>query len=252
MAIPIYKLLISTRHKWCLHCYTGQEIINSVKVNIEKLEKTFNKLKIDTRDHLVVKRDISVTKVVDARTDMPTEECKKFLMKELYKEDDIKALFATMRKCCITNYLSYHLLEHLIKEFELEEEERRMEAYKNDLQMFRETTPLKLFCKTQTKHLIKLSPGFKELVVRFEWPDDITLEVVEEFRQEIAYHYNLRKCALMLAYVLPGSFIITWYTSECIVGKLKENIPIDILKKYNTTKLEIAGDCVYEVSIIYP
>ena len=238
-----------------MHCYTGRKIIKPVKVNIEKLEKIFNKLKNDTRDHLV-KRGISVTKVVDALMDMPTdnfEECKHFLMKELYKEDDLKALFATMRKYCSMNYLSYHLLEHLIKEFELEEEERRMEAYKNDLQAFRETTPLKLFCKTQTKRLIELSPEFKEMVGKFEWPDDVTLEVVEEFRQEIAYHYNLRECALMLAHVLPGSFIVIWYTSECIAGKLKENIPIDILKKYNTVKLEIAGDCVYEVSrYIYP
>ena len=85
------------------------------------------------------------------------------------------------------------------------------------------------------------------MVAEFKWPDDVTLEVVEHFREEFACHYNLRECALMIAVVLPGSFIVTWYIPESVVEKLKVNVPKEILEKYNTTKLEIDGECVYSL-----
>jgi hypothetical protein len=36
------------------------------------------------------------------------------------------------------------------------------------------------------------------MVTQFDWPDEVTLEVVEQFRQEYAYHYSLQECAMML------------------------------------------------------
>ena len=230
--------------------FAGQSTARYVEAKIRQFEKRFNKLKWATRDNLL-KRQISVTKVVDALVDMPTdmfEEHQQFVKNDvqvLYQEASLISLFAHERMVRKWNYLSYHLLEHLIKEFELEREGEMMEEYKNDLQKFRETTPLKLFCKTQTKRRLKPSQEFKEVVAEFKWPDEVTLEDVEQFRQEYAYHYNLRECALMLALVRPGSFIITWYIPQCIVEKLKVDVPEDLLKAYNTTKLEIAGDCVY-------
>ena len=74
----------------------------------------------------------------------------------------------------------------------------------------------------------------------------MTLEVVEEFRQQYADHYSLRECAMMLAVVRPDcSFIITWFIPSGIVEKLKVEVPTSILKEYSVTKLEIAGECVY-------
>ena len=221
-----------------------------IEAKIRQFEKRFNKLKWATRNCLE-KLQISVTKVVDALLDVPTDivaEHQQFLAKDvkgLYQETSITTLFAHEKMLCKWNYLSYHLLEHLIKEFELEAESKLMEAYKSDLQRFRAATPLKLFCETQTKRQLKPSQEFKEVVGEFQWPDEVTLEVVEQFRQEYAYHYNLRECALMLALVRPGSFIITWYIPRSIVEKLKVDVPKDLLKRYNTTKLEIAGDCIY-------
>ena len=195
---------------------------------------------------------ISVKKVVDALLDMPTdilEEHQQFIANDvrvLYQETSLTSLFAHEKLVHKWNYLSYHLLEHLIKEFELSIE-GEMEAYKHDLQLFRIKTPLKLFCKTQTKRRLKPSVEFKEVVAEFKWPDDATLEDVEHFRKEFAYHYNLRECALMLAVVLSCSFIVTWYIPESVVEKLKVNVPKEILEKYNTTKLEIDGVCVYSL-----
>ena len=87
-------------------------------------------------------------------------------------------------------------------------------------------------------------------MAEFDWPDDVTLEVVEKFRQEYADHYSLRECAMMLNKVLPGSFIVTWFSPGSIVEKLKEKMPKSILKKYSVTKLEIAGKCVYPKATI--
>ncbi|CAI8028787.1 hypothetical protein GBAR_LOCUS16358 [Geodia barretti] len=142
------------------------------------------------------------------------------------------------------NYLSYQLLDYLIKEFGLEVR-REMEAYKLDLQRFRQKTPLALFCQSQKRRQKKPPEGFEEMVAEFDWPHEVTLEVVEQFRQEYAYHYKLRDCAMLLAKVLPGSFIITWFIPESIVKKLREDIPHLILKKYTVVSLQIAGVKVY-------
>ena len=83
------------------------------------------------------------------------------------------------------------------------------------------------------------------MVAEFDWPDDLTLEDVEQFRQEYASYYNLRDCAMMIAQVLPGSFIITWFIPQSVVENLKTNIPRWILKQHSVTRLEIAWVCVY-------
>ena len=122
-----------------------------------------------------------------------------------------------------------------------------MEKYKEDLQKFREKTPLTLYCKTQTKRYIKLSSEFREVVAVFNWPNDVTLEVVEQFRQQYACHYKLRECAMMVAEIRPCSFIVTWYVPESVAEKLKTNVPEKILRRYSATQLDIDGCCVFHI-----
>ena len=85
------------------------------------------------------------------------------------------------------------------------------------------------------------------MVAEFDWPNDVTLEVVEQFRQEYADHYGLHEFAMMVAQVRPGSFIVTWFVPESVVEKLKGKVPRAILKKHSVTILEIAGTCVYRL-----
>ena len=85
------------------------------------------------------------------------------------------------------------------------------------------------------------------MVAEFDWPNDVTLEVVEQFRQEYASHYGFHEFAMMVAQARPGSFIVTWFVPESVVEKLKGKVPRVILKKYSVTKLEIAGTCVYRL-----
>ena len=221
-----------------------------VKAKIKQFEKRFNKLKRSIRDSLKQSK-IPIERIADVLSDMPADDIPdhKFFQDAclhlLYRADDQNELFGTLNPH--VNYLSYHLLDYLVDEFDLKIKDE-MEKYKEDLQKFREKTPLTLYCKTQKKRYIKLSSEFREVVAVFEWPNDVTLEVVEQFRQEYACHYKLRECAMMVAEIRPCSFIVTWYVPESVAEKLKTRIPKEILQKCSATKLVVDGSCVYEVA----
>jgi hypothetical protein len=217
-----------------------------VQAKIRQLEKRFNGLKRASRSCLE-KRKVPVKQVADTLMDLPAddmEEHKQFLeshLSVLYQAHDKAELFGALS--FNMNYLSYHLLDYLVCEFKLEVQDE-MECYKEDLQAFRQRTPMTLFCQTQKKRYVEPPSKFQEFVARFEWPEDVTLDVVEQFRQEYTCHYNLRECAMMLAEIRPGSFVITWFIPECIVEKLKTKLPRELFKEYAITELKIAGDSV--------
>ena len=215
-----------------------------------ELDNRFHNLKNRVRECLE-KRGITVEKVADALTSLPADdmdEHRQFLeshLSDLFRAKNLSELFGIMN--LNWNYLSYHLLDYLVRKFNLEEVKGEMNAYKEDLWQFREETPLTLFCQTQKKRRLTLDPKFQVMVAEFNWPNNVTLEVVEQFRQEYVYHYNLRECAMMVAKVRPGSFIVTWFIPESIVEKLRANVPRAVLRKYDVIELKIAGRCVYRV-----
>ena len=215
---------------------------------IETLKVNFNDLKKKIRESLD-KHKVAVTDVADALTSLSPDddECHKLFLKEnvekLYGASSNTVLFGTMN--FHWNYLDPSLLEYLIQVFRLNEVKENMKSYKSDLKQFRMTTPLRLFCETQRKKKMKLSPEFKEMIAEFDLPNDATLEVVEQFRQEYASHYNVHKFAMMVADVRSGSFIITWFIPQSVAEKLKGEVPIQILRKYSITALTVAGVCVY-------
>ena len=179
--------------------------VQFVQAKIKQFEKRFNALRKSTREYLE-RLGVPVKRVADALTSLPpddVDEHKLFLrdnLSALFQAPDHSELFGIMN--IHWNYQNYQLLDHLIREFDLEGVKGEMKTYKEDLQQFRKKTPLKLFCQSQKKKRIKLPPDFHELVAEFNWPDNVTLEVVEEFRQEYADHYSLQECAMMLSVVL--------------------------------------------------
>ena len=200
------------------------------------------------------KKSIAVSRVAGALTSLsPYQDDHgiKFLesrMSALFRAANIAEQFGMMD--FHWNYLDPSLLDQLVKKFDLEKMKGEMETYKSDLGQFRKNTPLTLFCRAQKRKRVRLSPDIQEVVAEFDWPNDVTLEVVEQFRQEYASHYGLRECAMMVAQVRPGSFIVTWFVPESVVEKMMGKVPraiLKILKKYSVTKLEIAGTCVYRL-----
>ena len=144
------------------------------------------------------------------------------------------------------NYLYPNFLDHIVKTYDLKEVKSQMEVYKSDLQQFRMKTSLTLFCQVQRQRH-QPPPNFQTIAVEFDWPENVTLEDVEQFRQEYASHYNLRDYAMMIAQVCSGSFIITWFIPQSVVEKLKTKVPRAILKMHSVTRLQIAGVCIYRL-----
>ena len=221
--------------------------IDKVKKMINELYKRFNELK----DHIkqcLERRNVPVTRVVDILTSVSPDGDDSHKM----FEKDLEKLYAAADHSVLFGRLNYHwsyldpsLLTRLVRDLELKDVKERMEEYNLDLRQFRKQTPLSLFCQTQKRKKIELSPQFRKMVAEFDWPNDITLEVVEEFRQEYASHYQLHKFAMMVADVCPGSFIITWFIPESVAEKLKGKVPVEILRKYLVTNLTVAGVCVH-------
>ena len=227
--------------------------IEEVEKMISDLDKRFDSLK-DTVKEGLKKLGVSVEKIADVLTSLSAVEGDHYRLfleehaehgRALFKANNIPQLFGTMN--LHWNYLDPPPLDDLAKKFELEEPKQQIEIYKSDLQQFRMKTPLTLFCRTQKRKRTRPRGKFREMVAEFDWPENVTLEDVEQFRQEYASHYNLRECAMMIAQVRPGSFIITWFIPQSVVERLKTKVPRKVLKKYSVTRLEIAGVCVYRL-----
>ena len=190
----------------CIATATSSE---AVKKTIEELKMTFRALKENTREGLEKQR-VPVERVADSLTSLSPDDddCHKMFTKshvsDLFQAPDIADQFGTMN--FHWNYLDPSLLDHLVSDFNLEEVKGEMETYKSDLGQFRKKTPLTLFCLVHRKRDIDPPPQFRKVVAEFDWPENTTLEDVEQFRQKYANHYSLHHCAMMLAKVRPGSF----------------------------------------------
>jgi hypothetical protein len=222
----------------------------SVENSVTKLEKRFDEVKNAIKECLE-RRNISVKKVADVLISL-SADCHE--QHKLFLKNNVTALCTALdhselfeAKNIHWNYLDPCLLDPLVRKLELKEVRPQIEAYNLDLQQLRLKTPLALFCQTQKSKIVEPPQGFEEVAVEFTWPQDegVTLEVVEQFRQEYAYQLNLHDFAMTLAEVRPGSYIVTWFVPKSIVEKLEVKIPNVILKEYCATKLTIAGTCVY-------
>ena len=230
--------------------FGSQMTIKYVEKQIKRLEKRFHALKKASRECLQ-RHEVPVKRIVSFLISLPADdvdEHKQFLesrLNDIYygKVTNHSQLFVVLD--LYWNYQNYQLLDYLIQDFKLEAIKSDMNMYKKYLQQFRKKTPLKLFCESQRRRHIKPPQEFHKMVVKFDWPDDVTLEVVEEFQQEYASHYRLREYAMMLDVIIPGSFIVTWFIPGSIVEKLKAKVLVSILRKHSVTNLQISGELVY-------
>ena len=156
----------------------------------------------------------------------------------LFKAVDIPEVFKTMRP--YWDYLNPGILGYVVDKLDLKEAKLQMETYKSDLRRFRMKIPLSLFCQVHERSVYP-TVGFPEMVAKCDWPGNVILEVVEQFRQEIASHYHLRECAVIFAKVGLDSFVVTWIV-PALIKELIE-VPKAIVHDYSR-------DCVeYSVTI---
>ena len=180
---------------------SGNELsIKNIKERIFELNGLFHQLKGDIITCLEMTH-VPVQAVANALTSLLPDEYHRIILEshveQLYTAVNHSVLFGKMD--FHWNYLDPSLLDCLVREFDLKDVKERMEDYKLRVQKFKLETPLTIFCETQKRNRVDPTPQFREAVAEFDWPENVTLEVVEQFRQEYASHYNLQVCALMVA-----------------------------------------------------
>ena len=125
-----------------------------VKKMINQLSKGFDILKNNIGECLE-KHRIHTKQVADVLTSLSPDEDQQHKtfaeshVEVLYRAPDISEQFGTMN--FHWNYLNSPLLDHLVQKFDLKEVRDQMEAYKSDLQQFKNKTPLNIFCQTQRR-----------------------------------------------------------------------------------------------------
>ena len=221
-----------------------------VKDDIHVLECKFNSLKKRAIELLEASK-LGVKDVVYELTTLSSSEIdqyKVFLKEKLRKSEDYLELFGDLN--LHWTYLSPHILKHFVNNLSpLNEMKSDMKAYMNDLHIFRERTPLDLFCEVGNK-CIEQPDGFQKVVVKFKevkpTKEKLTLQDIEDFRQQYGSSYQLRDFAIMLRdEVKKMSFVLTFFVPDSVIELLSTKIPRELLLKFGVTKLDVAGTCLY-------
>ena len=219
-----------------------------VKRKIRKMEKRFNAVKKHTRECLKRKR-IAVKRIAYMLMILQADDEHVHFLKSnvtaFFNAANHSELFGALN--FHLNYLNPHLLEYLTEIFDLEAVKGELEAYKKDLQRFRERTPLATFGQAQKRRRTKSPAEFREVVAefKFEGRGEVPLQVLEQFKQEYASQYGLRESAMKLSFIEQCT--VTWFIPESVVDKLKTKVPRPFLKHNSVLKLNIAGVSVYRL-----
>lgn len=150
------------------------------------------------------------------------------------------------------NYLAYDLFDQLIgllfrRDNRFDKVQRAMEIYKTDIQTFQERTELEIYCQAVPSSLEDdPPPGFRKLVVEFNWVNGVTLAHVEMFRIRYAHEYKLHKCALMVNSIKKGSFTVTWFVSATVIEMLKKNRTVELFREFDASTVDVDGICIHQ------
>ena len=112
------------------------------------------------------------------------------------------------------DYLNYHLLECLVREYGDTDTKRCMNEYVEDVSSFMEATTLQVFWKIEPCLKSIPPPGFKKTIVRHEHEilATSTLKDVENIRVKVNENTQIQKFAVLLSAITEGSVQITWFT----------------------------------------
>jgi hypothetical protein len=231
--------------------------VEGVKEKVKTFRRRFDAIKMSTIECLEKCKMAVKTVVFLLMSIKAVDEHKMFLKKEhktLRKCEDHWELFGDLN--LYWNYLAFDLLEQLIEVLTLKQAEfdpiaTEMASYKGELENFRRSTALELFCLAEASKLgANIPESFKEVVVKFEWPGEVNLEMVEEFRQRYAQAYNLDKCAMLIYSIRAGSFTVTWLLPNSVLDRLtKTTAPVQLFRHFRVIRLDIDGKCFYKMPV---
>ena len=171
-----------------------------------RLVEHFSQIVLTTRSH-IKKLNIRIKDLVHiltqshgAHKSFPTEK-----QRQLCKVQNYDQFFLLLEKYC--NFLAYDLLDKLILQlsyrfYSFHGIRTQLQAYKKEVRLFKKSTTLKIFCDGHTNdRTVPLRIAKK--VSAYNWPNRITLENVEVFRQSHPFQ-SLERCAIIVFQVLQS------------------------------------------------
>ena len=235
-------------------CATGYYTLTEVKENSQKLKKKFDEL-IDETLQLFEKGHISVQTVVYKLTGLKVgEDSENDLffgrnLKDLEGCNKFMELFSRLNRHW--HYLSPQLLYHLIEKFYSQTDvQKDKEVYDEQLREFLKRTLLEHFCNIDEQY--KEPPdGFSEIVAKFNenhTPRDLTLQLVDDFRNKYTRTYRLRDFSLMLfSRIKENSYLISFMVPHSVIQVLTKPsyFSQQICKDFGVTKILFGDNCIY-------
>lgn len=196
-------------------------VVDEVKGKVWNFSKRFNKMVSKVSDALE-KENVPPKKVVNfLKMPDPYYKTRKEHMtfvKTLEETADILTLLGALNE--YWDHFNYHLLEQLIMAPGIKkcigkkkccQLKRSMREYIQDMDEFRPRATIGDYCKEFVKEEEAVPEDFKKLVSKHVWPEVVTLQDVEDFRQKVAQDYQLQKCLVFFKNIRFGSVILTWW-----------------------------------------
>ena len=154
------------------------------------------------------------------------------------------------------DYLNYGLLEYIVGIYGDDETKQRMKEYREEVEAFKTTTSLAAFHKAQpTKRRRKRhnsSSTFQDDLEYFEVKHgkltlDSSLQVADDFRQELAAEYSLHPWALILYEIKRSSVITVLSTTFSVASHLQSRIQERFLKKHHIVEVKVNKNIIYQL-----
>ena len=154
------------------------------------------------------------------------------------------------------DYLNYGLLEYIEGIYGDDETKQRMKEYRDEVEAFMTRTSLAAFYEAQpTKRRRRRhysAPDLQEDLEHFEFKHgrltmNSSLQVANEFRQELAMEYSLHPFALILYEIKRSSVVIVLSTSFSVASYLQSRLQVSFLRKYNIIEVKVNKDIIYHL-----
>ena len=210
------------------------------------LRRAFTSLVIRTKKHLInTKANLDVFRdefILYLSTPVKKEHMKFFAERsaEIVQASSFNELFYCLN--LYWDYLNYNLLESIIEQLENPELEEGMMRFSNEVNEFRKTTQLKVFCKIEPFIQVKAPDDFKIVVAEHSITSQSTLQTLENIRIAVTKHFNLPMFALTLAKVVPGSVIVTWVMPRSVVELLLCGLTAELMDELHIVSMKIVED----------
>lgn len=176
----------------------------------------------------------------------------KELVPAIYRSETIEEIFGHLN--LLWNFLSFSLLQHIIRVYGDKELNRQIEEYSTSVQAFSEETSLHAFLSVQPKRRYLRAPAdlkchLKEVMFKHKTLTmDSPMSEVDSYRQQLACEYSLPDFAVFLEQIKPGSLSTVWLVPAFAAATMKEFLQrkqFDFLQKHSIIQMKIDGRTVY-------